>query len=108
MLTWGGFQLQLPLKLLAVPAGLAGVAVGTFMVIRAVRTKAGAMLLLSGVFTALSCGLFGVSAGAQALFWEATSEFEACTDRAVTDRALNQCQQEYEDAILRPFPGTGG
>ncbi|WP_258933986.1 hypothetical protein [Nesterenkonia pannonica] len=45
------------------PAGLAGVAVGTFMVIRAVRTKAGAMLLLSGVLTALSCGLFGVSAG---------------------------------------------
>ncbi|GAB3850365.1 hypothetical protein [Nesterenkonia populi] len=103
VIAWGTAQLPLPYKLLAVAAGLAGIALGVLMLVRSVRVKAGAMMHLAAVFTGLCCGLLGISAGAQALFWEATAEFEACTERAVTDRAHNQCLQDYEDSMLSPL-----
>lgn len=105
LLAWGAAQMPLPYKLAAAAAGVAGVALGILMIVRSVRAKAGVMMHLAAVFTGLCCGLFGLSAGAQAIFWDATVEYEACLDRAVTDRAENQCVQDYEQNMLR-LPGT--
>lgn len=100
-----GLQLPLPYRLLAVVAGMAGAVGAVILLIRCIRHRLPAMITVSATAALVCCGIFGVTASAQALFWGATVEFDQCRDQALTERSLAQCYVEYEESMLTTIPG---
>lgn len=104
IVAYAGLQAPLPYRLVAVAAGLAGVAGGIILVVQSLRKKLSVLMLLSGVIAVLACGMFAGTAAAQALFWEATVEFDECQSSALTERSMSRCFIEYEENMLDSVP----
>ncbi|GAA1139270.1 hypothetical protein [Nesterenkonia lutea] len=107
LLSYLGLQLPLPWRLLAVAAGLAGIVGGIVLLVQCLRRRLPIMMHISAILVLLSCGLFTFTATTQAIFWQATVEFEQCRDGALTERSMDRCLVEYEDGMLNSVPGLG-
>lgn len=105
ILSYIGLQLPLPYRLLAVVAGLAGVAGAIALLVQSIRRKLPLLMYISACAVLICCGMFALVGGAQTMFWQATSEFDECRDLALTDSSLNQCFVDYEDNMLTSIPG---
>lgn len=102
-----GLQLPLPYRLLAVVVGLAGIVSGILLLISCFRRRLPVLMHISAVAAILCCGMFSFTAGAQALFWGATEEFDQCRAQALTERSMNQCYLDYEENMITSVPGMG-
>lgn len=104
IVSYAGLQAPLPYRLVAVAAGLAGVAGGIILVVQSLRRKLSVLMLISGMVSVLACGMFAGTASVQALFWNATVEFDECQASALTERSMNRCFVEYEENMLDSVP----
>ncbi len=104
IVSYGALQAPLPYRLLALAAGLAGVGGGIWLLIQALRKKLSAFMVLSGIVSVLACGMFAGTAAAQALFWNATVEFDECRQGALTERSMSRCYSEYEENMQDSLP----
>jgi hypothetical protein len=107
LLSYIGLQLPLPWRLIALIAGVAGVAGGVVLLVQCFRKKLPVMMHISAIAAVLCCGVFGFTAASQAIFWDATAEFDDCRSSALTERSMDRCLLEYEDGMLRSVPGLG-
>ncbi|WP_156837330.1 hypothetical protein [Nesterenkonia alba] len=107
ILAWGGFQLPLPWKIITPVAALAGIATAVVLFIQCVRRRLPVFIYIATVLATVCCGFFLLIGGFQLVFWEATAEFDACRETAVTDRALRQCAVDYEQRVISSIPGSG-
>ncbi|WP_300343648.1 hypothetical protein [Nesterenkonia sp.] len=105
ILGYAGLQFPLPWRAVTVLASAAGLVGAVVLFIHCVRRRLSALMLIGAVMVSLCCGTFLVSAGAQLVFWEASAEFESCLNSAVTQRATDQCLDDYEQNIVSSIPG---
>lgn len=104
IVSYAALQAPLPYRVLAILAGLAGVGGGIYLLVQSLRKKLSVFMVLSGLITVLACGMFAGTATAQALFWDATVEFDQCREAALTERSMNRCYSEYEDNMRDSLP----
>lgn len=105
ILAYAGLQMPLPWRLLTIAAGLIGVVGAVVLFVQALRKKLSAAMVICAVAVVLCCGLFVFTAGMQVTFWPASEAFETCMRHAVTQRALDQCYNDYEQDIFSLIPG---
>lgn len=105
VLAYIGLQVPLPWRLITPIAGLAGVVGGIVLLVAAIRRRLPPMIRVSAVVGILCCGLFGLTGGAQAIFWEATATYDECRAEALTQRSSDQCLSDYEEDMLSTIPG---
>lgn len=102
---YAGLQMPLPWRLVTIAACLAGFAGAITLLVLAIRKKLPAMVLIGSLIFAFSCGYFLMVAGMQAIFWDASVQFDDCLRSAVTERAIERCFTEYEQDIIGTVPG---
>lgn len=102
---YAGLQMPLPWRLVTIAACLAGVVGAAVLLVQSIRKKLPATVLLGAVIFLVSCGFFLLSAGMQAIFWDASVMFDDCMRSAVTERAASRCFDEYEQNMLGSVPG---
>ena len=107
LLSYLGLQLPLPWRLLAVVAGLVGFIGGIILLVQCFRKRLPLMMHISAIAALLCCGIFTFTAGSQAIFWEATVDFDDCQASALTERSMDRCLLEYEDGMMSSIPGLG-
>lgn len=105
ILAYVGLQLPLPYRVLAIAAGLAGLVGGIVMLVQCFRKRLPGLMYVSSLAVILCCGMFAFTATSQAIFWNATVEFDECRTSALTERSLNQCYSDYEQDMLNSVPG---
>ena len=101
-------SLVLPFKLLTVAAGVGAAVVGVLGLRRAAAAKARAFtrgMLVSGAVLGLAAGAMAVT---PALFWNQSVQLERCLQEALTQRAAQQCQDEFTTAVTSWQPRFGG
>ncbi|NLS10000.1 cytochrome d ubiquinol oxidase subunit II [Nesterenkonia sp. MY13] len=99
VLGYAGLEMPMPWRVVTIVASLAGVIGAIVLLVKCLRAKAPAMLSVSAVVVMVCCGFFLLSAVMQAIFWNASVEFDECLRTAVTERATNACYEDYEQSI---------
>lgn len=107
LLSYLGLQLPLPWRLLAVVAGVAGLAGAIVLLVQCLRRRLPVLMHISAIAVLLCCGIFAFTGVSQAIFWEATEDFDECRGSALTERSMNRCLLDYEDGMLNSVPGIG-
>lgn len=107
LVSYLGLQLPLPWRLLAVVAGLFGLIGGIVLLVQCFRRRLPLMMHISAIAAILCCGLFTFAAGSQAIFWQATVDFDQCQASALTERSMERCLLDYEDGMTSSIPGLG-
>lgn len=107
LLSYLGLQLPLPWRLLALVAGLLGVVGAVILLVQCFRKKLPVMMHISAIAALLCCGIFTFTATSQAIFWQATVDFEECRASALTERSMDRCLLDYEDGMMSSIPGLG-
>lgn len=105
IIAYAGLQMPLPWRLVTIAASLAGVVGAVVLLVQSIRRKLPAVMLIGAVIFLLCCGFFLFTAGMQAIFWEASVQFDDCLRSAVTERASARCFDEYEQDMLGTIPG---
>lgn len=105
IVAYAGLQMPLPWRLVTIAASLVGVSVAVFLLVRAIRKKL-PITIMVGALIFITCFAFLLfSAGFQAIFWDASVQFEECLRSAVTERATQRCYENYEHNMLDSIPG---
>ncbi len=99
LLTYLSSTLTLPFKPVALLFAAAGLVWGGVALARTARVGSPWVLRLATGAAMAGCLFFGVVAAAQVVFWGATEQFEACTASALTDRAQQQCTDDYSEQL---------
>ncbi|MCY1158830.1 MAG: hypothetical protein MOP51_1854 [Citricoccus sp.] len=107
LLTYLASVLTLPWKAVSLVFAVTGIVFGVLALVRTARIPAPWVLRVGAVAGMAGCALFGFVAASQVVFWDATTRFEDCTAGAITERALEQCSQEYTEQ-LAGFTGPVG
>lgn len=95
LLTYLSSSLVLPWKALALLLAAVGLGLGVVVLMRSSGVTSPWVVRGAAVFSMLGCILFGLVVAAQMVFWDATSQYEACVAGALTDRARVACDETY-------------
>ena len=102
LLTYLSSALPLPWKPVTLVFAAAGLAWGVVALVRSTWVKSLWVLRLAPGAAMAGCLLFGSVAAAQVVFWDATEQFEECSTSALTDRALQNCTDDYAERMGTP------
>ncbi|WP_150461912.1 hypothetical protein [Nesterenkonia ebinurensis] len=105
---YAGLQMPLPWRLVTIAASLAGLAGAVVLLVHAIRKKLVMSTTVASVIFIVCFGFFLFSASFQAVFWEASVQFDQCLRSAVTERSTQACYDEYEQNMFDSIPGIGG
>jgi hypothetical protein len=105
VIAYAGLQMPVPWRLATIAASLVGVSVAVFLLVRSIRRKLPVTIMVGALVFITCFGFFLFTAGFQAIFWEASVQFDECLRSAVTERATQRCYDTYEQDMLDSIPG---
>jgi hypothetical protein len=105
VIAFAGLQMPVPWRLATIAASLVGVSVAVFLLVRSIRRKLPVTIMVGALVFITCFGFFLFTAGFQAIFWEASVQFDECLRGAVTERATQRCYDTYEQDMLDSIPG---
>ncbi|WP_120003255.1 hypothetical protein [Nesterenkonia muleiensis] len=105
IIAYGGLQMPLPWRLVTIVVSLGGAIGAAALLVQSIRRKLPPAVLIGSVILLVCCGFFLFTAGVQAIFWEASVQFDNCLRSAVTERATSRCFDQYEQDMIGSIPG---
>jgi hypothetical protein len=105
VIAYAGLQMPLPWRLATIAASLVGVTVAVFLLVRSIRRKLPVTIMVGALVFVTCFGFFLFTAGLQAIFWEASVQFDECLRSSVTERTTQRCYDTYEQDMLDSIPG---
>lgn len=105
IIAYAGLQMPLPWRLVTIVVSLGGAVGAAALLVQSIRKKLPPAVLIGAVILMACCGFFLFTAGTQAIFWEASVQFDTCLNSAVTERATSRCFDEYEQNMFDSIPG---
>lgn len=105
IIAYAGLQMPLPWRLVTIAASLAGVSVAVILLVRSIRRRLPVTIMVGALIFITCFGFLLFSAGFQAIFWDASVQFDECLRSAVTERATQRCYDTYEQNMLDSIPG---
>lgn len=105
VIAYAGLQMPLPWRIVTIVASLAGLSIAVFLLVRSIRRKLPVTIMVGALIFMTCFGFLLFSAGFQAVFWEASIQFDECLSSAVTERSTQLCYDTYEQDMLDSIPG---
>ncbi|WP_147383487.1 hypothetical protein [Nesterenkonia natronophila] len=105
VIAYAGLQMPLPWRLATIAASLVGVSLAVFLLVRSLRRRLPITIMVGALVFFTCFGFFLFTAGFQAIFWEASVQFDECLRSSVTERATQRCYDAYEQNMLDSIPG---
>ncbi|TLP74091.1 hypothetical protein [Nesterenkonia sphaerica] len=105
VIAYAGLQMPLPWRLVTIAASVVGVSVAVFLLVRSIRRRLPVTLMVGALVFVTCFGFFLLTAAFQAVFWEASVQFDECLRSAVTERSTARCYDTYEQDMLNSIPG---